>query len=312
MKRTVRDHGCSFSTLGDLLAPISTGGFFADHWDREALFIDNDSRAFEPLCSLDAFREVIHEIKLGEPEFRYINPSMGSEPECLDYFLRVKARWTQPPSLEDLADTLAAGVLNVTRIEQRLPGLKQFCRRLFPDLNASMLINAFCTARAGASAFGAHFDSADVLVVQMEGEREWRFWERERVINASNYQVNHPKSPPGQPADHTVLMRPGDVLYLPRGSWHDPVAVNDDLALHLTVTILPLRPADILDWLRGRVTHESAFYASLPSSPHAVGSPLEDEGLTRLINHLHDLISDKQMLRKAYQEMLVKAMGNLR
>ncbi len=88
---------------------------------------------------------------------------------------------------------------------------------------------------------GMHFDDHDVIVVQLGGRKRWRF--------AVNRTVTHPTvnsgpqladevaryatgpSPKRMPRGTTVELRPGSVLYLPRGYWHDTDAREPSISL---------------------------------------------------------------------------------
>ncbi|MFJ5885075.1 JmjC domain-containing protein [Kitasatospora cineracea] len=91
---------------------------------------------------------------------------------------------------------------------------------------------AFCFATAaGGRGLKVHRDDADVLVVQLAGEKEWT--------------VHHPPADghwqpglapaPGPVALHTVLT-PGQALYVPRGAPHAATG-RQGLSVHLSFTV---------------------------------------------------------------------------
>src|SRR6185503_19236696 len=77
-------------------------------------------------------------------------------------------------------------------------------------------------------AFRTHYDTHDVWAVQVEGEKDWNIWE-----GRADWPIPHPVFK-GQPQAHhdqargklrgVVKMKPGDLLYLPRGWYHDALA----------------------------------------------------------------------------------------
>lgn len=68
----------------------------------------------------------------------------------------------------------------------------------------------------GAPGFGAHRDSHDVIVVQLEGSKQWTVGDPER--------------------EEQLLMHPGDVIYMPEGTRHD-VSTPASGSLHVTFAI---------------------------------------------------------------------------
>ncbi|MFJ9690672.1 JmjC domain-containing protein [Kitasatospora sp. NPDC101183] len=91
---------------------------------------------------------------------------------------------------------------------------------------------AFCFATgAGRRGLDVHRDDADVLVVQLAGEKEWT------VHEAPADGRWHPglAPEPGPVALHTVLA-PGEVLYVPRGAPHTATG-REGLSVHLSFTV---------------------------------------------------------------------------
>lgn len=82
-----------------------------------------------------------------------------------------------------------------------------------------------------------HRDASHVLVVQLEGTKEWTIHEPD---GAGDPAAGEQPSPPGPPIRFTL--HPGDVLYLPHGWPHTAYAV-DAASMHLTVTMAEPEPA---------------------------------------------------------------------
>ena len=85
---------------------------------------------------------------------------------------------------------------------------------------------------ASHQAFGPHFDLHDVFAVHFEGEKVWNIYE-----NIEKNPINHPsfkfsdeqrRKRAGKIIDQ-VTLRPGDLLYIPRGQYHDALASKMEL-----------------------------------------------------------------------------------
>ncbi len=86
-----------------------------------------------------------------------------------------------------------------------------------------------------------HYDPEDLLIVQVEGSKTWRFFGEPADCGMANHEMVKP------PADvsATVVMRPGDVLFVPSGLHHQCEA--EGVSLHVGLLI---KHATLLDLLR--------------------------------------------------------------
>ncbi|MFJ6623208.1 JmjC domain-containing protein [Kitasatospora sp. NPDC091335] len=118
-----------------------------------------------------------------------------------------------------------------------LPQLDQWhapVRELATDiaLQLGRRTEAFCFATgAGRRGLDVHRDDADVLVVQLAGQKEWTVHEA-----PTDGRWRPGLAPePGPVALHTVL-GPGEVLYVPRGAAHTATG-RQGLSVHLSFTV---------------------------------------------------------------------------
>jgi len=99
-------------------------------------------------------------------------------------------------------------------------------------------------------AFAPHFDTHDVFALHCEGEKIWNIYENfeKDPINHPIYkqELNDKTEKPGKIIDQ-VLLKPGDLLYLPRGQFHDALASKNG-AMHIAFGITYLKPIDIFQY----------------------------------------------------------------
>ncbi|MFF3326508.1 cupin domain-containing protein [Streptomyces sp. NPDC002889] len=114
------------------------------------------------------------------------------------------------------------------------------------------------TSREG---FGTHWDDHDVVVFQVEGAKRWRIYGPTRV-NPLYRDLEAPAPPKGQPLAE-IMLRAGDMLYLPRGWWH-AVAATEGQSLHLTCGLQTTTGADLLAWLSERLRGSETVRSHLP------------------------------------------------
>jgi ribosomal protein L16 Arg81 hydroxylase len=116
------------------------------------------------------------------------------------------------------------------------------CRELEADFQHRVGVNLYLTPRS-AQGLRPHVDSHDVVILQIDGVKEWRVG---GVLSRSSPTA----ALPGEPIDSVpdaqgYLLTPGDALYIPRGYAHEAVTQTSS-SLHLTVGIHVLTWADLL------------------------------------------------------------------
>lgn len=128
--------------------------------------------------------------------------------------------------------------------EQHLP-LMRFCRGLEQVFLHAVQANIYLTP-PGAQGFRMHYDTHDVLVLQVAGEKRWRLWPGQPVPHPTRRTPwQGGVEPLGEP--ESLTLRPGDSLYVPRGVLHDAAAQEgDDPSLHITVGLLEPSFASVL------------------------------------------------------------------
>lgn len=130
----------------------------------------------------------------------------------------------------------AGATLVVSQFHEMHPPLARLCRGLEQVFLHAVQGNIYLTP-PGAQGFRTHYDTHDVLVLQVAGEKTWRIWEGQPVPRPTR-RTPWPGgiAPPGEP--RTLVLRQGDALYVPRGAMHDAMAQGGGASLHVTVGLL--------------------------------------------------------------------------
>lgn len=123
-------------------------------------------------------------------------------------------------------------------------------RSLEKHLPAAVKPFVFLTP-AAEEALLPHRDASHVLVVQLEGRKEWSLW-KPTAETRSSYGLDVDVA---NPAQHPVLC-PGDVMYLPHGFPHAARAVGGP-SLHITFTLTLPTPKTIVDTLLAEIDGRS-------------------------------------------------------
>jgi ribosomal protein L16 Arg81 hydroxylase len=123
--------------------------------------------------------------------------------------------------------------------------LLAFTRELEEFFSSRVSASAYLTPEQ-ARAFRVHFDTHDVLILQVEGAKHYRLFRNARSpylpIQRQSYTIAN--GDVGEPSD-TIILRPGDLLYIPRGLIH-AAHTDDTYSLHLSIGLHPLKVADLI------------------------------------------------------------------
>ncbi|MBU8536952.1 cupin domain-containing protein [Falsiroseomonas tokyonensis] len=127
----------------------------------------------------------------------------------------------------------AGATLVISQFNQLHAPLARFCRGLEQVFLHAVQANIYLTP-PGAQGFRMHYDTHDVLVLQVQGEKAWRIWPGQPFPNPTR-RTPWPGGiePVAEPV--AITLRPGDALYVPRGVLHDAATQDGEPSLHITV-----------------------------------------------------------------------------
>ena len=273
-------------TLDELLHPITPDRFFAEFHGRKPLHIPaGDGAIKRKLLDWAGFNALLNQSSIWTAQtLKLVRDTEPVPPEQYCRSVQTQSGASFRPDPAKVALFLAEGASLIAGDAQELtPAITDLFVALGQSFAASGNANIYCSFK-GVQAFGAHYDTTDVFAVQTEGEKLWRLYE-----NRADTPIDIPADVPDirrwfeQTRGRVmaeVLMRPGDVLYLPRGCYHDALA-QDLASLHVTFAITPLHGRVIFNLLEQAAMQDPAFRAYLP--------PAGKDGGRALQAHLSDL-----------------------
>jgi hypothetical protein len=167
-----------------------------------------------------------------------------------------------------LAATLAQGAsLILDDVQELAPRL----RDLIMSFQDALHTDAYANLYAGwhrQKAFNVHWDAQEAIVLQLCGRKHWKIYAPTRVHPLKN-DIEAPPPPSAPPAWEGIL-GDGDMLYVPRGWWHEAFPL-DEPSLHVTISLTPPTGFDYLGWALSRLRRHAELRASLPAGENAQG-----------------------------------------
>ena len=255
-------------TLDDLLHPITPEQFRAEYKDRRPLHIPAVAgSARRDALTWAAFNALLNQDGVWDSERLRVMRDGVPVPAIQYCSLKqtpagpVMRPW--PPKVEVFLSAGAGVVAN--DVMALHPPLARIGAVLAEAFAGEIGVNAFCSF-TGVPAFGTHFDLHDVFAIQTEGEKIWNIYPA-RADNPLEYPGVTPQEVARVRAEGAmqVHMRPGDLLYLPRGVYHDALA-KDGPSLHVTCSVTQLTGRSTLALLDRLAMQHPAFRAWLPPS----------------------------------------------
>lgn len=131
----------------------------------------------------------------------------------------------------------SGATLVLNQFENHAVSAKRLCTVVGRFVQQPTSCNAYVSFN-GAGSFGKHWDTHDVFAIQLIGKKRWQLFAPTLPLPMSHQtsaQSQH--SCPAKPVFDCILAE-GDVLYIPRGWWHQ-VTQLDVASLHLSVGTYP-------------------------------------------------------------------------
>lgn len=156
-------------------------------------------------------------------------------------------------------------------IEQLTPELRAFAGAMEQALGGKVQGNLYLSSKR-KQGFRVHFDTHDVFAVHVMGEKTWFVFEGRADAPIAHAMFQ------GLPAEHheaakgrlwrEVRLKPGDLLYLPRGQYHYALA-DDGPCAHIAFGVTYPIGLDVMTYLFERIVAEPLARRNLPQGDDA-------------------------------------------
>jgi ribosomal protein L16 Arg81 hydroxylase/predicted enzyme related to lactoylglutathione lyase len=307
------------ATVVETLAhPLAEGDFVSRYWQRLPLHLTGWGDRFRGLFDRAALRRVLaRQDELGL-SVRVSRDRQGDGGGTAAHVLVEAAQ---------VADRVRAGTsVCVDSVDWANPEVAALAASLKDGLGHVGAVSAKCYFSTPGFGFNTHFDNHVVTTLQIEGTKRWRLSRTPGVPfpldnaflderGGIRYIGRRPGSLrpwelPSVDRDNfvEVILKPGDVLCLPAGTWHEAKAMDEaSLALNFSFSPVDL-PGLLLSLVRpGLEDHES----------WRAGLPIGDDTLAVLANRadelaaaLHKLALDPALMQARFDEAAAPPAGS--
>lgn len=262
--------GNRIDTFADLIAPISEEEFFAEYHDQKPLHIPAPTPdKLDDVMTWNALSEILNMTAIWSPSNLKLfldTEAIPVEKYCRPAIDRNNAQ-TMQPDAERVKSWLRRGASIVANdIDTLTPGLIAAADALERRLRAKVQSNLYCSWKTH-QAFPTHFDTHEVFALHVAGEKVWNIYEG-RLENpiASDAYKNVDDAFNAQNRGELreqVTLRPGDVLYIPRGQYHDALASSEG-CIHLSFGVTHVIGIDVMTLLFEHALADPAIRSNIP------------------------------------------------
>lgn len=225
--------------LSKLIAPHTVEEFLTNMWPHEPLTVHGVGNTLSELTSIPLLQSVDSLLNGWPKSVQAHLPDIADESSSID---------ASPKDAKKLFENRMALLFN--NVETVLPELVPWLNAIATDLGLPTSTHARCMAYATPHGKGtaAHFDQNINFVLQLRGTKTWWLAPNESVTNPTQrHTIGQPldpelgsyldaEMPDKMPTKNQIKveLKPGSVLFVPRGWWHKTSADGEALALNFT------------------------------------------------------------------------------
>ena len=298
--------------MADLLAPVTTAEFYAEYRGRKPLHIRGAAEKLATIMSWNMLTSILNQHTIWSPAtLMLVMDTTNVQPR--EYCRPGRSREGNQGVVIDFARVrywLRRGAsLILNGVDTLTPGLRDLTSSLAEETGGNIQTNLYCSWRAH-QAFPVHFDTHDVFAMHIAGEKQWRIYQRhfEAPIHHptfKNLDQNFHEKHKGR-ISLMVDMRPGDVLYIPSGFYHDAMATGGN-SLHLSLADVPIVGLELISALFDWAVRDSVFRRGVPN-PKTTGEAALDAHIDALLMRLGEL-GKEPSFRLRFREIMAVHRG---
>ncbi|WDM15550.1 hypothetical protein J3S85_31050 [Streptomyces lavenduligriseus] len=226
----------SLANLSGILG-FDSRGFLSEVFGRQPLHVPGaNAAAYRELVTLREIDAILASPSTRPPYVRLIADGELIDPQQYSFSGTVARRRVN--GLLDHAlvmDQFDRGVTIVLdSIQHWLPAMRELCASLQRELGTEGWATVFASP-PGEQALQAHADSYEIFVLQIAGTKKWSLYPRLEPVPPAGASLSDDDL---GPEEATVVLNPGDLLYLPWGTPHVVTALENP-SVHVSVALRP-------------------------------------------------------------------------
>jgi ribosomal protein L16 Arg81 hydroxylase len=236
---------------------MSADEFLSKYWRQQYLYCRGSKERFDGLLSWRALNELLEHHWRETHRFRLALQGRDLDPasyaDCAGPTPRIRAK--------DVTNHLRRGAtLSFDAIDELHWPVRHLAESFEALFRGSTKINAYAAWRA-LHGLDLHRDNEEIFILQLNGTKRWLLY-GSSIDGVDRTELKNRSVPPAGALLDQIL-RPGDLLYVPRGCYHVALPMNEPV-LHLTLGVRNPRGMNILQWMVDRFRASAIADRDLP------------------------------------------------
>lgn len=298
--------------LSRIIDPLEKESFRDKYWEKQVLLVQReDPGCFSDLLTLDDVDLLLFSAGVNLDGIRVLTEGKEMPVSELEHLSGQNGRVTVLETLYQLYRTGSTIALNA--LEQRWEPLSRLSAELSAETSTRVQTNVYLTPGGGAQGLSPHYDTHDVCILQVHGVKRWTLYGTAHELPLRDQPFDHSKVFERE-VEQEIDLKPGDVLYLPRGTVHAATS-TDSASVHITVGFRPLLwNAVIQEAVNAVLGDDVRFRTGLPMgfANDAQAQKETEETLTDLLASLTSRLSPASMTAGAVKRAVSLATPRLR
>ena len=258
-------------TFAELIHPITPEVFFAEYFDKQPLHIPGSPEKVADLLSWRKLNDLLEMTSIWTSDSVELVLDQKPIPPaafCVEGRTRDLRRALKPDRRKVMSFLEKGATLALDFVERLSPEMIAVTEAVEEATGGAITGSIFCSWE-GRQGFASHHDTLDVFAIQCEGQKLWKLWEGRYPspvdvdgYNSGSFSVDHHLKNRGA-LRQELVMRPGDVLYVPIGLYHDALALPGE-SLHLSLGVNRMYGQQFFDALIKESLQDEAFRRPMP------------------------------------------------
>jgi len=290
-----------------LLSPVSKEEFFAAYWGKNVLHVPRNNPAYyDEILTFNDVNDYLSRTDLRYPYIRMVHNGREIPLDNYGYdYVFGENVFQGNLNTDKIFSLYKEGATMCMQMQHMaLPKLADFTNQFESYIGFKTQSTLFLTPPS-SQGFTAHYDSHDFFIFQIYGEKIWNIYDTaEKFPLARTKVLDTDVRLEGSTRRQTVL-KPGDLLYVPRGVYHDALT-NDGTSLQISLGLFPPLWIDVLHSLIDELADQDAAFRRAVSLPTLQPDADVRKGFNELIDRLAKRASPESTLERLKAKAIAK------
>ncbi|ALM83809.1 JmjC domain-containing protein [Bordetella sp. N] len=281
---------------------LSRTEFFSTYFERTHLLV-RDALGGAPPFTWSDVDDILHAWNLAEADIQLRRGELIPPELYVQSYQDIDDRRLRLQAAEVRRYIEEGATLIMSRLDLRCRDVARLCDSIAAYTGHRLVANGYVSMR-GEGAFGRHWDTHDVYAVQLLGRKRWRLYPPTFPLPMPEQNsMTREEDCPARPV-LDVWLEAGDLLYIPRGWWHETLPQEGMPSFHVAAGAHTGKVADYIAWCCDRVLPDMlSARATLRPGADNMGA------LRELFGELPRRLLDEKLVNAFLRQ--IQSMGNL-